>query len=132
MPVNTLEMSKLDQEHVYLDGLVSEMNEILKQPVKREDLVFKIAEIYYFCHKHFRREEAFLGEGAWGGLSDHAKLHKDMALTLNSLYAKVLSVSTETEALEAAKDVHSFLSNWLVKHINTEDSQYVEYFDHAA
>ncbi len=108
---------QIDAQHAYLFSLANEVFAADSQA----DLRICFMKLYKYVREHFADEEALMVEVAFPGFRFHADLHDALLARLNALSVKIGKRQWDK------RDVHAFMSEWLLQHIRQEDAQLVEH-----
>lgn len=107
----------IDMQHRELAGLVGRMEELLTSAASKEDLQEAFDLLAAATARHFRYEEEQFAKTAFPRDEEHRREHGRLLLILTrygqSLDAALLSATSSEHA--------TFLSEWFVNHIATED-----------
>jgi hemerythrin len=109
--------SEIDAQHHRLFGLVN----ILFSTTEKYDLTEALANLLRHTQDHFAHEENSMSRLDYPGMKAHVEQH-------NTLLAKLANVSEiiANYSLDMA-NLESFLSAWLLNHMETLDAQFVSY-----
>jgi hemerythrin-like metal-binding protein len=119
-PSLQLGISGIDHDHHTQVDLFNRLDAAAKDG----DVVAIRAELDAFLRhtrEHFEREEAFLRQAAYEGLSHHRAIHQALMAQVSGV-ADRLSGEAGTERLA---DTLDFLRDWLIRHITEVDRQFV-------
>lgn len=84
-----------------------------------EAVILDCAEYVLF---HFSNEERLMGEIGYDQAEHHFKLHHDF----NGYISELIGDFTDGKDIDLGK-LYSYIANWLVQHIITEDKKLAEY-----
>jgi hemerythrin len=114
-----LDITQFDEHHRHLVFLINSADETLRSG-GGSDAVFKlINELVDYATYHFAAEEFWMREYNYPGLADHAREHEDFCV-----YVIEQEVQFEAGGKDVLSSLISFLSKWLVGHIQKTDGAY--------
>ncbi|MEE4242492.1 MAG: bacteriohemerythrin [Desulfopila sp.] len=122
MPEFNTNIAILDQQHRLLVDLINELHQAFEADKDRQILIKLIDKIGMFAASHFAREEHLFELHGYPHAEEHLQEHD---------YFEDMLFQFEDE-FKAGKqnltlNVLTFLSDWLVNHINGSDKQYVAF-----
>ena len=122
MPEFNTGIEIIDQQHRLLVDIINELG-AAQDSGKDRQVIFKLLnKLGMFAASHFAREEHFFEVHGYPGMEDHLQEHdyfEDMIFQFEDEYKAGKQDLTPT--------VLSFLSDWLVNHINGSDQEYVPF-----
>lgn len=120
IPAYSVGVETIDQQHKHLVSMVNGMMEVLKGGAKPEQVKALLEDLMDYTQRHFRHEEGMMARAGYSGLEEHKKKHAAMQ-------AEVARLQQEASAARATAPLKlmEFLKNWLAKHINGTDKEYV-------
>lgn len=114
-------ITSLDNDHKKLISLLNQFNTAydyaMSEAFEREAL----NDLINYTKYHFEREEQLLAQCEYPDLAAHKAQHKKMIEQVSSF----LDLYNE-KGHDALNEISSFLSNWLINHINGTDKEYSE------
>ncbi|PWW45560.1 bacteriohemerythrin [Melaminivora alkalimesophila] len=112
-------IAEIDRQHRRIVDYINMLHE-QRRLADRAALAAVIADVVDYTESHFAFEEELLEQAGYEFLGLHRKVH--------SLFIR--RIGTVKARFEAGEDVadelHEILSNWLIRHIRTEDHGYKE------
>ncbi|CAA7623219.1 Hemerythrin-like protein [Candidatus Terasakiella magnetica] len=118
----------LDTHHRHLFDLLREIIQIETTASSPHSLVAVFKELNDYIAYHFAEEEAMMVASAFPFVDLHRHSHQTIAM-----HVQDLSASCNADNFKAvARDLHGFLSGWLVHHIEIEDFEYRPYISSVA
>ncbi len=110
----------VDQQHQRLVGLVNKLHHAMRRRVGKTVLASTLDELVRYTALHFKDEERLMEKGDYVDLDDHRKLHE-------KLVAQVLEFKERFRVGDATvtMELMTFLSDWLLNHIQKVDRKYV-------
>ncbi len=115
-------VDSLDEDHKKLILLLNQFQVAYKYHTGEEYERHALNELVNYTKYHFEREEKMMAENGYPDLEAHKQLHRDMVTEVERFMADY-----ETRGHEALDGVASYLSNWLINHINGTDKKYQPY-----
>jgi len=119
----TVGVGELDDDHKRLIELINRFQTAYKYHTGEEFELQALNELVDYTRYHFEREEKMMEEADYPDLEEHKEKHR-------SMIAKVGRFQKEYQQSghEALDGVASFLSEWLIDHINGTDKKYTPFF----
>jgi hemerythrin-like metal-binding protein len=117
-------VSQLDDDHKRLIDLLNRFQVAYRYHTGEEFERKSLEELVEYTKYHFEREEQMMEEAGYPDLAAHKEIHR-------SMIDKVERFQEEYKKLghEALDGVATFLSDWLIEHINGTDKQYGPYIN---
>lgn len=106
----------IDQQHQALLGQFEALLEAIRENQSEARIPELLAFLAMYVETHFSMEEAQMQATQYPGLPGHKAIHDAMRLQVANLLAGV----KENSGL-LTEEVVTFLTNWLLHHINEED-----------
>ena len=78
--------------------------------------------IEQYIEIHFKVEESLMLQSKYTSISEHIKLHKELA-------AKTKTLLIDANKNKDPNEVIRFLKEWWINHINAEDKKYVPFIE---
>jgi hemerythrin len=110
----------LDGHHQRLLELLNALFEAIRGPNSQETVGTVLGELADYTHYHFNEEERLLEQANFPNLAGHIKLHRAMTAKVDHLREEYRQDPRTVYAAE----LFEFLSDWLVRHIKSEDATY--------
>lgn len=115
-------IDSIDNQHKKLIGMISDFYDSIVEN-RKDELIKLIHGLKQYTVEHFTYEETYMKKFNYPEYDKHKEQH--------SLF--VNKVQDFIERHESGKmlltiEVTNFLKDWLIKHINGTDRQYVEFF----
>ena len=114
-------VGQIDDQHEALVDMINMLIEAKIHDSPPETTSFVLAEMGKYVYVHFRDEEKFMEDNGFAGLEEHRRIHEtfeNKVLEFSNLYNQ--------GHIELLNDMLEFLSNWLVDHIQGDDSRMVK------
>ncbi len=122
MPQFNTNIEIIDQQHRLLVDLINELSDAHESGKDRQVLLKLLGKIGMFASSHFAREEHYFEVHGYPDMDDHLQEHD---------YFEDMLFQFEDEFKAGKQDLSStvltFLSDWLVSHINGSDKDYVPF-----
>ncbi|MCB1857928.1 MAG: hemerythrin family protein [Gammaproteobacteria bacterium] len=115
-------VSSLDEDHKKLIELLNQFQIAYKYHTGEEYERHALNELVNYTKYHFEREERMMAEREYPDLEAHKKLHRDMVMEVEKFLKEY-----ESRGHEALEGVATYLSDWLINHINGIDKKYQSY-----
>ncbi|RTL49244.1 MAG: HD domain-containing protein [Rhodocyclaceae bacterium] len=111
-------ISIIDEHHRYLFDLINDLYDVIvnKRGIKKVGRLVKALGTY--AKVHFRAEEQMMGHYGYGELPTQERQHHAFEEKLKEFYEEL-----HANPLVAQFDVLTYLQEWLVHHIKTEDAK---------
>lgn len=116
-------ISLVDDQHKVLISLINALHRAMIEHQTDKTVVSKlVAELKNYTIMHFNTEEQIFEHSDYPNSIAHKKIHRQFE-------AKVQSYENDIKSGKAqlSMDIMSFLKDWLIKHIQGTDHQYVPY-----
>ena len=110
----------LDNDHQILIGLLNNVEKAIDTQTL-EGVGSALEDVLQYTVDHFEREELIQAQIHYSDAKNHKKLHADLRNQILHLNEKFKSTTDQVQKKELATELHSFLNDWLVKHIMHED-----------
>lgn len=111
---------RLDDHHRRLIELTNQLGLAIAAGDTEQVTGSVLGELIRYVYYHFGEEERLMEQAAYVGLADHRQHHRAMAEHVRGLEERF---DADPGAVLTA-DLHSFLADWLVNHIRSEDMRY--------
>ena len=115
----TVGVADLDNDHKRLIELINRFQTAYKYHTGEEFELQALNELVDYTRYHFEREEKMMEEAGYPDLEEHKEIHRNMIVKVGRFQKEYQQ--TGHEALDG---VASFLSEWLIDHINGTDKKY--------
>lgn len=114
----------IDNHHKKLIQLFNEVGHLIEldQNTPLFSTIKVISELNVYAIFHFREEEKLMLEGSFPELEEHKMKHKEFVDTLIRLKDEYMKNDPLVNY-----ELFDFLSHWIVEHIMSDDSKYVDY-----
>ena len=110
----------LDAHHQRLFELLAEIIEVVEDHGGYEPVAHVFDELNAYIAYHFAEEEAMMERAQFPFIELHRHSHQTIAMRVQDLAATL----THENVAAVARELHNFLSGWLVHHIEIEDFEY--------
>ena len=114
---------KVDDQHQSLFNTVNEFYEGLVEGRSNQELAVTLHFLVDYTVKHFKTEEDFMRRSAFPGLAAHRSEHDLLLDDVASFRDRWTRDPASVRPVEAAQ----FLGDWLTRHIQSMDFQYVQF-----
>lgn len=120
----SVKISKFDQQHQQLVGLINQLYEAMKVGKGQVELGMILEELVDYTRKHFASEEDLMLKHAYPQYAEHKASH-------DRLTQQVIEFKNQYHAGKIGLSVQmmNFLKEWLVNHILDEDKAYSTFFE---
>lgn len=120
----SVKVKQFDDQHKKLVEIVNELHDAMKVGKGKDVLTKVLGSLISYTGSHFADEEKLMKLHAYPGYENHKKEH-------NLLVAQVLDFQKKFHDGNAliTQNIMTFLRDWLVKHIQSEDKKYGEYLN---
>ena len=116
-------ISLIDEEHMKFIDIINTALSALEHNGHTEALDKIFDEMTEYSYTHFSTEEAYMKEFNFPGYQSHKNEHIDFTNKTIDAYYKVINGD-----YQIAKEILEYLKQWLVKHIQGTDRQYIDCF----
>ncbi len=113
-------VAQIDAQHKHLVGMINGLIEVMSRGSRPDELQALLDDLMTYARSHFDFEERLMARAAYAGLATHREKHAAMKAEVERLTAG----ATGTSAVIPIK-LMTFLKNWLIKHINGTDKDYI-------
>ncbi|WP_255360612.1 bacteriohemerythrin [Magnetospirillum sp. XM-1] len=111
----------LDEHHRHLFSLLARIAAMVEEGgLTLDGLGTVFAELNSYIAYHFAEEEAMMERAGFPFLELHRHSHQTIAMRVADMAAALTAAGMEN----AARDLHGFLTGWLIHHIEIEDFEY--------
>src|SRR5436305_14896046 len=107
---------EMDEQHIALFASFNDFCAAIEEERSSSETEPLLRKLLAITQQHFRSEEALLAGAAFPQLAHHGNHHRD----LNTLMNEYL-VRFDRGELGSSANLLSFLREWLIHHIETED-----------
>jgi hemerythrin-like metal-binding protein len=113
-------VTEMDNQHKRLIELISQFyEEGVKQKKPNEALQHVLDGLLEYTKFHFTSEEQLMKDNGYDGFDDQVKQHQVFIEKIEGFVKRF-----QEERLITPIEIINFLSDWLIKHIQGEDSKY--------
>jgi hemerythrin len=120
----SVNVKEFDEQHKKLVAMINELHAAMKMGKGKEAMAVILQEMVDYAASHFATEEKYMTRLGFPGYAQHRDEH-------SAFKKKVLDFQQEYNAGSVALsiEVMDFLVDWLVKHIQSIDKQYSQFFN---
>ena len=111
----------IDTQHRILILLCRKLDIAIKTGEPEQRVRWIMVELKKFTEFHFISEENLMHEIGYPGVHEHALVHTELLMQLNTMLAKI------SRRRESPEDLLYFLNKWLGQHVAHEDLKIAEY-----
>ncbi len=116
-------ISLIDKEHKKLFGLINKTFYVEDHGGSKEALRVILEQMTDYALTHFKAEETYMKEFNYPEYQDHKKEHDDFFDHTLVYFDKVVK-----DNHHVSNELHEYLTQWLVNHIQGSDRQYIDCF----
>ncbi|MBE9398233.1 bacteriohemerythrin [Pontibacterium sp. N1Y112] len=109
----------IDDDHKTLIKLINDLFDALEQGAEEAVLSHTFGNLERYIRHHFAREEELMMRCSFEYTGRHVQQHQQFIKDIEQLKSAVVTSSSRS----VAEDVVHYLSDWLIKHIVTEDTK---------
>lgn len=115
-------ISSMDMQHQKLIELINKLYKVISKKESSGSVEEVLGEMTIYAKKHLQEEEALLDSNGYPEFAKHVAMHQ-------SYLDKMITLKTESKKDNAAavREVYTFLRQWWMEHIVTEDKKYGEF-----
>lgn len=110
----------LDEHHRHLFDLLARIDAMADAGLALDSVQAVFAELNRYVAYHFAEEEGMMERAGFPFLELHRHSHQTIALRVADMSAALSVANVE----RVARELHGFLTGWLVHHIEIEDFEY--------
>jgi hemerythrin-like metal-binding protein len=118
-PEHSVSVSRFDQEHQALFGLLNELNDAMAAGQGKLVVGRILRELADYCRWHFAGEEDAMRRAGFPGLEEHMVEHHRLTGQVQHYYERFME-----EPANVPIDLLFFLRDWLLHHVLETDKQY--------
>jgi hemerythrin len=111
---------RLDDHHRRLIDLTNQLGTAIAAGDTQATTGAVLGELIRYVYYHFGEEERLMEAAGYAELASHRQHHKAMAEHVRDLEERY---DRDPDAV-MTQDLHSFLADWLINHIRSEDLRY--------
>ena len=113
-------IESIDIQHKELFRIVSNLHNGIEEGREDFPLIDVLEVLNNYVRYHFRHEESILDECGYDDLDNHRAQHEEFAERIAHF-----DLSQADDKGQIRRDIQTFLQDWLVSHIQSEDMCYV-------
>lgn len=113
----------IDEQHQYFVGLINELYGAIQNGEEDGKLGEVFDKLISYAIYHFRTEEKYFEDFGYEGAAEHKAQHDEIKNRVLELQRRL-----NEDKLKLSFDLIDFLEDWLVGHLKTTDSKYVNCF----
>lgn len=114
-------IEKIDEQHKEILGLINRLDNYLKNGVTEKEIEEVANELFDYAEFHFRTEEDLMEKYLYPMKAEHIEEHRKFVKKINE-------IKNEKDLFTKGLEIITFLYDWLLNHISTEDKKYTPYF----
>ena len=116
-------ISMIDEEHKKLIGILNKVIFAKGHNNNPEELREVLREMTNYALTHFNTEETYMKEFNYPEYQDHKEEHRGFSTEIIAYLHKVIKGDCQM-----VNDLHEYLTQWLVNHIQGTDRQFIYCF----
>jgi hemerythrin-like metal-binding protein len=122
-PAFSVGVAEIDRQHKKLVDLINQLHDAMMNQSTKEEMSKILKGLLDYTIVHFGHEEKFFDKYGYPGTVGHKAKHKEFI-------AKIQGFKNDFDSgkLTVSMKMLSFLKDWLVKHIQGTDPEYVPFF----
>jgi hemerythrin-like metal-binding protein len=113
-------VAEIDEQHRGINDLFTVINGAIENRESWSEVFFKLEQLRDHARFHFAVEESLMRMHGYPKHAEHVDLHRHFLDKLDQLQMTTLSRHVTLNAI-------SYLSNWYMDHMNTQDRVFVRY-----
>ena len=117
----SVHVKEIDDQHKHLVGLINALHETMRRGAPPAEIECLLQDLLAYTDFHFAAEERLMALANYQGLPAHRAKHSAMRQEVERL----LGASKAARTASIAITLMGFLKNWLSRHIEGTDKQYV-------
>jgi len=114
-------IQSLDDDHKRLIYLLNQFKTAYEYDTSAEFERQALGQLVEYTRFHFSREEDMMQEAGYADFEEHKKQHERMIAQVEEFVGLY-----NREGHDSLNEVSTYLTNWLINHINGTDKQYTE------
>ena len=118
----SVSVESMDKQHKYFLDLLNNLNDQIQQKYDDETVTVAIHKLFNYAAFHFRDEENILNTTGFTGLKEQ---HREHGFFMEQV--KEMEESLKHGDRVQLGSVVSFLKDWFMNHIMSEDKKYAAY-----
>ena len=115
-------IDSIDQQHKRLVNLINQLHTAVHYSTGEEFEREALDELVDYTKTHFSYEEGLMEQNGYPDFEPHKEQHRQMILKVEEVLAEY-----EQNQHTAMNSALSYLSDWLINHINGTDKEYSSY-----
>lgn len=123
-PIFSVNVELIDKQHQMLVQMINDLYDAMIAGKDKDLLGKMINRLNTYAAMHFAREEHFFDTFGYPETDIHVKEHKDFEMKVSTFEAHF-----KAGRQSLSRDIITFLSDWLVKHIKGSDKRYGPYLN---
>ncbi|HYH38740.1 MAG TPA: hemerythrin family protein [Azospirillum sp.] len=116
-------VDEIDAEHRYYFEILHRFNKARADGFDPRRVRTLLNDLLAYIEMHFRNEEAIMREAGYPAFERHVAIHQRAARTIQDTFA------TDPSDAQVHEFLNSFLSRWLINHIQSEDRAFGEWLE---
>jgi hemerythrin len=114
-------IKSLDDDHKHLIFLLNQFKTAYDYDTSAEFERQALEQLVEYTRFHFTREEGMMQEAGYVDFTEHKKQHERMIAQVEEFVGLY-----KREGHDSLNEVSTYLTNWLINHINGTDKQYTQ------
>lgn len=111
---------EVDSQHKHLVSLINGLHEVMKRGADQAEIEALLQDLLAYTNFHFAAEEKLMALAHYPDLAAHKAKHASMRQEVQRLLT-----AAKTGGASVSITLMSFLKNWLSRHIEGTDKEYV-------
>ncbi len=116
----SVEVAEIDAQHKHLVGLINGLHEVMKRGSNQKEIEGLLQDLVAYTDFHFKAEEKLMARANYPDLAAHVAKHAAMKQEVQRLLG-----AAQSGGASVSITMMAFLKNWLSRHIEGTDKQYV-------
>jgi hemerythrin len=112
-------VNEMDEQHISLFHLFNDLCAAIEDGKDRAETEPLLCRLLEYTQEHFASEEGLLRSAGFPELTNHGHHHKDLSTLMKEYLTRF-----HCGELGSSTNLLSFLREWLIHHIQTEDRLY--------
>lgn len=113
-------VAEIDRQHKHLVSLINGLHEVMKRGAQSLEIQALLEDLLAYTDFHFAAEEKLMAQANYPDLTVHKAKHASMRQEVQRLLA-----AAKSGGAAVSITLMSFLKNWLSRHIQGTDKEYV-------
>jgi len=120
----SVNVAEIDRQHQKLTAMINDLNDAMSAGKGKDVLGDIISGLISYTRTHFKTEERYFDRYGYPEAEQHKEEHKKFVSTVQKFQNQF-----QDGQMMLTIDIMTFLSDWLLKHIQGSDQKYSQFFN---